>query len=82
MAYKKGETYLVSYCLNNDMEISFSGATKPNKPNDDGTFLWGCHGSAHPRTRLSFQASCFEIYKCEILIIHFLIHMLEHFVSL
>jgi len=60
------------------MEISLSGTTKSDKLNDDGTFLWGCYSSAHSWTRLLFQASCFKIYKCEILILHFL---LEHFMS-
>jgi hypothetical protein len=56
------------------MVISVSGPTKSNKPNHDGTFIWGCYSSAYSWTRLSFQASCFEIYKYEILTLHFFIH--------
>lgn len=73
----KRTSSLVCCGLSSGVEISFSGATKSNKPNHDGTFLWGCYGSAHSWTRLSFQASCFEIYEFEILLLHFFFHMLK-----
>lgn len=50
-------------CLNSNMIIFLSGPIKSDRPNHDGTFIWGCYSSSNSWTWLPFEASFFKVYK-------------------